>query len=161
MRELVNEYLSRRLSRRGFITAMANWGVSVAAATSILESLTPLVKAESLQTIPGADPSATVIEGTGGELLVEQLRAAGVRFIFNCNSSGTYPVFDALVDRPEIRVIQVPQEGQMIAVAHGYALASNNVAFTINDSVGFPNTLSNMYNAWKAWRNRYSMEPPR
>lgn len=149
MRELVNAYLNKRLSRRRFIRRMANWGFSLAAATSILDSLTPLVHAESSSATSRADPSVTVIEGTGGELLVEQLRAAGVRFIFNCTSSGTYPIFDALVDRPDVQVIQVPQEGQMISVAQGYTLASGKVAFTVNDSVGFPNTLNNMYNAWK------------
>ncbi len=149
MRELVNAYLNKRLSRRRFISSMANWGFSVAAATSILDSLTPLVNAESVGSTPGAAPSVTVIEGTGGELLVEQLRAAGVRFIFNCTSSSTYPIFDALVDRPDVQVIQAPQEGQMISMAQGYALASGKVAFTVNDSVGFPNTLNNMYNAWK------------
>lgn len=149
MRELVNEYLNRRLSRRRFISRMANWGFSVAAATSILDSLTPLVNAEASGSASAAAPPATIIEGTGGELLVEQLRAAGVRFIFNTNSSGTYPVFDALVDRPDVQVIEVTQEGQMIAVAQGYALASGRIAFTLNDSVGFPNTLNNMYNAWK------------
>jgi thiamine pyrophosphate-dependent acetolactate synthase large subunit-like protein len=72
-----------------------------------------------------------------------------VRFLFHCNSSGTSTIFDALVDRPDVQPIQVPQEGQMIAVAQGYALASGKTAFTLNGSVGFPNTLNNMYNAWK------------
>ena len=150
MRELIHEYLNERLSRRGFIRSMANWGFSVAAATSILESLTPLVHAASPDATPGTGPSSvTIVEGTGGELLVEQLRAAGVRFIFNCNSSGTYPIFDALVDRPDVQVIQVPQEGQAISIAQGYTLASGKIGFTVNGSVGFPNTLNNMYNAWK------------
>jgi benzoylformate decarboxylase len=127
---------------------MAQWGFSVAAATSIVESLAPLLDAPSAASAAD-DSSVTVMQGTGGELLVEQLRAAGVRFIFNCTSSGTYPIFDALVDRPDMQVIQAPQEGQMVAIAQGYTLGSGNVAFTINDSVGFPNTLNNMYNAWK------------
>lgn len=149
MRELVTAYLDKRVSRRRFINRMASWGFSAAAASAILESLIPVAEAESLAATPGADPSVKVIEGTGGELLVEQLRAAGVRFIFNCSSSSTYPVFDALVDRPDVQVIQVPQEGQMISMAQGYTLASDKLAFTLNDSVGFPNTLNNMYNAWK------------
>ncbi len=149
MRKLVHAYLSRRLSRREFFHRLASSGFSVAAATSVLESLTPVLEAEAATAgSPGAK-SPTVVEGTGGKLLVEQLRAAGTTFIFNCNSSGTYPVFDALVDRPEIRVIQVPQEGQMVSVAQGYALGSGNIAFTLNDSGGFPNTLSNMLNAWR------------
>jgi thiamine pyrophosphate-dependent acetolactate synthase large subunit-like protein len=144
MKELVDGYLNKRLSRRGFVRSMANWGFSVAAATSILESLAPLARAES------ADPSsAPLVEGTGGELLLEQLRAAGVRFIFNCNTSATYALFDALVDHPTMHVIQAPQEGQMISMAEGYALASGTFAVAVTGSVGFPGTLGNLFNAWK------------
>ena len=35
----------------------------------------------------------------------------------------------------------------MVSVAQGYAIASGQVAFTLNDSGGFPNTLSNLFNA--------------
>jgi len=150
MRDLVDAYLNRRLSRRGFMRRMAEWGFSLAAVTSIMDSLAPLAHAESSDASPAADATAIrMVEGTGGDLLVEQLRAAGVRFVFNCNSSGTHAIFDALVSRPEMQVIQVPQEGQMISMAQGYALASGKIAFTVNGSVGFPNTLNNMYNAWK------------
>ena len=149
MRELVNEFLNRGLSRRGFLRRLVESGFSAAAAASILESLAPLARAESASGAETAPAPARVVEGTGGELLVEQLHAAGVRFVFNCNSSGTYAIFDALVDRPDMQVIQVPQEGQMIAIAQGYVLASGQTAFTVNGSVGFPNTLNNMYNAWK------------
>ena len=149
MRDLIHSYLNRRLSRRGFMRSLANWGFSAAAAASILDSLDPLIHeahaAESGQGTAGR----TILEGTGGELLVAQLRAVGVQFVFNCTSSGTYAIFDALVDRPDIQVIQVPQEGQMISIAQGYTLASGKAAFTINGSAGFPNTLNNMYNAWK------------
>ena len=144
MKELIDGYLNKRLSRRGFVRSMANWGFSVAAATSILESLGPLARAES------ADPSsAPLVEGTGGELLIEQLRAAGVRFIFNCTTSTTYALFDALVDRPAMQVIQAPQVSQMISMAEGYALGSGTIAVAVTGSVGFPGTLGNMFNAWK------------
>jgi benzoylformate decarboxylase len=143
MRALVHRYLSRRLSRRGFFERVVGSGFSAAAAASILDSLEPLAQAQD------APPTGPLVTGTGGELLVHQLRAAGVEFVFNCNGSGSAAIFDALVGREDIHVIQVLQEGQMVAVAHGYALASGNVAFTVNDSVGLPNTLNNMYNAWK------------
>lgn len=149
MRELVSAYLSKQLSRRRFVSKVTEWGLSLAAANALVESFTPMLHAESLDASTGSADGLRMVEGTGGELLVEQLRAAGVRFIFNCSSSTTYPVFDALLDRSDMQVIQVPQEGQMIAVAQGYALASRQLAFTLNDSAGFPNTLNNMYNAWK------------
>lgn len=154
MRALVHRYLARRLSRRGFVNQMARWGFSAAATASILESLEPLARAQPAPAGAGTGAAAAaagerVVEGTGGELLVEQLRAAGVRFLFNCNSSGTFAVFDALVGRSDVQVIQAPQEGQTVAIAQGYALASGDVAFALSGSVGFPNTLNNLYNAWK------------
>jgi len=149
MRTLVHDLLNKRISRRAFLNRMAASGFSLAAATSILDSLAPLLDGEAAAAAEGGARSPTIVEGTGGRLLVEQLRAAGTRFIFNCNSAGTYPVFDALVDRPDVQVIEVPQEGQMVAVAQGYALASRSVAFTLNDSSGFPNTLTNVFNAWR------------
>jgi thiamine pyrophosphate-dependent acetolactate synthase large subunit-like protein len=145
VRELVDDYLNRRVSRRGFAKHMAGWGFSVAAVGSILDSLGALVDVEAAA--EAAERDAGVVEGTA--LLVAQLRAAGVQFVFNCNGSGSSPVFDALVDRTDVHVIAVPQEGQLIAVAQGYALASGRVAFTMSDSAGFPNTLNNMFNAWR------------
>ena len=147
MRSLAHGYLSRRVSRRGFLHGMARSGFSLAAAKSALAALAPIREADAAIDAPAAGPAAREVTGTGGKLLVEQLRAAGTRFIFNCNSSGTYPVFDALLGQSDIQVIQVLQEGQMVSVAQGYAIASGQVAFTLNDSGGFPNTLSNLFNA--------------
>jgi benzoylformate decarboxylase len=147
VRDLVDGYLNERLSRRTFAKRMAGWGFSVTAVASILDSLEPVVRGSSAA--EAAAPAASrIVSGTGGLLLVEQLHAAGVRFVFNCNGSGSRPIFDALVDRSDMQVIAVPQEGQMVAVAQGYALASGKVAFTMSDSAGFPNTLNNLYNAW-------------
>jgi hypothetical protein len=61
MRELVDRYLSRRLSRRGFVNQMARWGFSAAATASNLESLQPLARAESADGAPQADESARVV----------------------------------------------------------------------------------------------------
>jgi thiamine pyrophosphate-dependent acetolactate synthase large subunit-like protein len=150
MRDLVDRYLRKRLSRRAFVRHLADGGFSVAAVTSILESLAPLARAQAPAATPAnAASGGRVVRGTGGDLLVEQLRAAGVRFVFNCNSSGTYPVFDALLGRSDMHVIQVLQEAQLVAIAQGYTLAGGEVAFTLCDGAGFPSTINNMYNAWK------------
>lgn len=149
MRDLVHRYLTQQLSRRGFFRRLTRWGYSAAAATSILESLNPLLEAEAFAATGAARTGGATIEGTGGELLVAQLRAGGVQFVFNCNSSATHPIFDALLDRADMHVIQVPHEGQAVAMAQGYTLGSGKIGFTINGNVGFPNTLNNMYNAWK------------
>src|SRR4051794_15909146 len=85
MRALIHEYLNRRLSRRDFIARVAAAGFSVAAATSLSESVASLIDAEAEASAGGAP---TMVEGTGAELLVAQLRAADVRFVFNCTSAG-------------------------------------------------------------------------
>src|SRR5262249_32534717 len=142
MRELVHRYINREVSRRAFVRGMTRWGFSLPAVASILDSLAPIVEAaEPARTSPGAQ-----VTGTGGQLLVAQLYAAGVRLVFNCNGSGSYPIFDALVDRTDMHVIQVPQEGQMIAMAPGHALAAGQTAFTVDARRGFPNTPNNPYN---------------
>lgn len=148
MQRLIAQYLTRKMSRRQVLGRMGSLGFSIAAAESIVGSLEPFVEAQGIREQEGAGVPRTV-EGTGGELLVEQLRSAGSKFIFNCNSSGTYAIFDAFMDRADMHVIQAPQEGQTVSLAHGYALATGEVPFTVCDSVGFPNTLNNMYNAWK------------
>lgn len=158
MRDLVDRYVGRALSRRAFVRGLTQLGFGAAAVVSIVDSLAPLVEAQAEDQAPAAprapatppEPQdGSVVEGTGGALLVAQLHAAGVRLVFNCNASGTYPIFDALLDRPDMHVIAVPQEGQMVAIAQGHSLASGAPAFTVNGSVGFPNTLNNLYNAWK------------
>lgn len=170
MRDLVDRYLGRAVSRRDFVRRLTEWGFSAAAVASIVDSLAPLREAHAADGAVAAPVATTaggtatappvacerdgdgdheIVAGTGAALLVAQLHAAGIRLVFNCNASGTYPIFDALLDRPDMHVIAVPQEGQMVAIAEGHALASNAPAFTVNGSVGFPNTLNNLYNAWK------------
>jgi len=46
MRELVARYLSRSISRRGFLKGLTTAGVSLAAAESILDSLVPVAHAQ-------------------------------------------------------------------------------------------------------------------
>ena len=40
-------------------------------------------------------------------------------------------------------------EGQAVAAAAGYTMASRNLGFFFGSHVGIPNALSNTYNAWK------------
>ena len=56
---------------------------------------------------------------------------------------------DAVGQRPELKLIIALQEGQATAMAHGYELASGRTATLFMPSIGMPNTLCNLYNAWK------------
>ena len=150
MREIVRDYLDLKIPRRGFMKRMSQAGFGVAAAASALESLEPLVHAQGTQA--GASPSpglVTPFEGTGGELLAEQLRAAGVKFLFLGNGSGVGALCDALVDRPDMQLILGVHEDLVVAMADGYAKASGKPGFVMFSRVGTPHATSNMYNAMK------------
>ncbi len=132
----------QRLSRREFVQKMTALGVSLEAALSLPGSS---VEAAAAETVPSG---SLIVEGTGGELLVEQLVASGEKYIFNCESSGTGPIWDAAVGRTDIEAIIAPYEAGTAAMAFGYALASNHVPFTICDSAGFLNKLTPIAATW-------------
>ncbi|HLE63630.1 MAG TPA: thiamine pyrophosphate-binding protein [Pyrinomonadaceae bacterium] len=149
MRELVMNYLSNGLSRRGFLKQMAAAGFSTVAANQMLESLDPIATAAANETITGQTAYKT-IQGTGGEVLVEQWAAAGVQFLVVGNSSHLRNVYDALVDRPGMHLILAVEEGQAVAIASGYAMASGKLGVAAMSVAGAPHASSNMYNAMVA-----------
>ena len=156
MRDLVKDYLGKKVSRRSFINRATVAGFSFAAARSSLDALEPMVRAEVAQTVSLRDAAMqtdslrySLRQGTGGELLAEQIRATGTRFIFICNSSGMGPLCDAVVDRPDLQFIQGVSENQAIAMADGYAKASGQTSCACFSRVGGPIASANMYNAMK------------
>jgi benzoylformate decarboxylase len=64
------------------------------------------------------------VTGTGGQLLVEQLKSAGVKHLFANPGSAEAGFYDALVDSPEIKVVLGLHEGVVASMADGYAKAS-------------------------------------
>ena len=144
MRELVKNFLNRKLSRRGFLASMLAAGYTASAAQSALESVSPFVSGTELR--PDLTRSFT---GTGGELLLEQLIEAGAQYLFVSNGSGLGPICDALVSHPQVQLIQAVQEGQAVSIADGYAKASGKIGFGMYSRVGLPHSTSNMYNAMK------------
>jgi len=144
MRNLIKAYFDQSLSRRSFLQQMAAAGFSTAAGRSALHALDPL-----LATTEAARRTMRPFTGASGELLAEQLKEAGVRFVFACNGSGLGPLCDAIVDRPEMQFIVAAEEGLAVGMADGYAKASGETPFTIFSRVGGPHASSNMYNAMK------------
>ena len=118
MRDLVKNYLRGSMSRRSFVRRSSALGFSLAATHSVVSALQPLRAADT-----------TPFTGTGGELLAEQLRALGTRFLFVCNSSGMGALCDALVDRPDLQFIQGVSEHQVLAMADGFAKATGRASF--------------------------------
>jgi len=143
MRDLVYRYLNRDLTRRGFIRKMTAAGFTAVAASEVLSSLGP-VAAEDVA------PGAKAMQGTGGELLVEQLVAAGVEFLVVSNSSHLRNVLDAMVDHPRIRPILAVEEGVGVAIASGYSMATGKLGVAAMSVAGAPHASSNMYNATTA-----------
>ncbi len=147
MRELVRSYLQKGLNRRGFVERMVQSGFSLVAANAVLASLAPAFAQDDAK--GGAKPYTRTFRGTGGELLAEQLREAGVEYLFLGNGTGVSPLCDAVVDRPEMKIILAVHEGLCVAMADGYSKAARKPAFSMFSRVGVPNASSNMYNAMK------------
>jgi benzoylformate decarboxylase len=144
MRDLVKDLVQQKLTRRGFLTRMVATGYTAAAARSVLASVSPFVRGGQAQ-----GPLVRTMTGTGGELLAEQLIEAGAKYMFVSNGSGLGPLCDALVSRPQIQFIQATHEGQVVAIADGYAKASGKIGFGMYSRIGLPHSSANMYNAMK------------
>ena len=89
------------------------------------------------------------VTGTGGRLYIEQLKAAGTEFIFFNPSTGDAPIYDALVDMPEIQLIKGVQEGAIVAMADGYARISGKIGVAHIANVGLPSGMTQLVNSWK------------
>lgn len=133
------------LSRREFVQRAAALGVSLDALGGALVAPADAAQQVSSEPLPSG---SRIVEGTGGELLVEQLCANGEKYIFNCESSGTAPIWDVVVGRQDIDVIIAPHEAGAASIAFGYALASHHVPLSICDSAGFLNKLTPIAATW-------------
>jgi benzoylformate decarboxylase len=146
MKDLIKQYLDNGISRRQFLSSLSMLGMSTIAAKTMAQSLTPF--AASAQ---AAAPREAMREmtGSGGALFVQQLKAAGVEFIFFNPSTGDAPIFDAMVDEPGIQLIKGVQEGVVAAMADGYARLSGKPGVVIVANVGLPNAMTQMVNTFK------------
>ena len=148
MRELVARYLSKSISRRGFLKGLTTAGVSLAAAESILQSLTPMVEAQEARRV--APEGVKLFQGTGGAAFAEQLIASGVKYVFGNSASSDAHFYEALVDRPQLQYILTPHEGPGAAMAAGYVKASGEPTIVMQAGfVGLANAMGQMFNAFK------------
>jgi thiamine pyrophosphate-dependent acetolactate synthase large subunit-like protein len=148
MRELVAQYLSKSISRRGFLRGLTTAGVSLAAAESILQSLTPFVEAQEPRRV--APEGIKLFQGTGGAAFAEQLIASGVKYVFGNSASSDAHFYEALVDRPQLQYILTPHEGPGAAMAAGYVKASGEPTIVMQAGfVGLANAMGQMFNAFK------------
>lgn len=144
MNHLMRDFLGKSLSRRGFVQALTALGVSAAGVKSLVQAAEAAEKAEDHN---GA-PVARTVKGTGGEIMVAQMKAAGVRYVFT--NPGSYEVgfFDALLDDKDVTLIMGLHEGLVIAMADGYHKVSGKPAFVnVHVIAGTAQAAGQMYNA--------------
>jgi thiamine pyrophosphate-dependent acetolactate synthase large subunit-like protein len=137
----------RRPSRRDFLTATAASGVALGMGRGIAAEPQDAPVSGRDEVLPKGN--ATIYKGTAAGAVVAQLRAAGVKTLFHTNTSGFVPLWEAIYAAGDVQVINMTHEGQAVAAAAGYTMASRNLGFFFGSHVGIPNALSNTYNAWK------------
>src|SRR2546426_2534734 len=148
MRELVARYLSRSISRRGFLKGLTTAGISLASAEAILESLVPIAHAQGERRI--APEAIKMVEGSGAECFADQLIRSGVKYVFGNSASEDAQFYEALVDRPQLKYILTPHEGPGAAMAAGYIKASGEPAIVMQAGVvGLANAIGQIFNAHK------------
>lgn len=124
MRDTVHRYLESGLSRRGFLRSLTAMGVTAASARSVLASL----EATNGELEPSDVPESFVVEGTGGDLVVAQAKAAGTRFLFTNPGSLETGFFDAFTDSG-MQIVTGLHEGVVISMADGYNRVSQKPSF--------------------------------
>src|SRR5262245_30742706 len=139
MKNLIKQYLDKGISRRKLMTGLSALGMSSVAVKAMAQSLSTTAPASAMREV----------QGSGGALFVQQLKSAGVEYIFFNPSTGDFPIFDALVDEPSIQLIKGVQEGAVVAMADGYARASGKTGVVIVANIGLPNAMTQMVNSWK------------
>ena len=137
----------RRPSRRDFLATTAASGVALGMGHGIGAAPQDAAAPRSDNTLPKAEPQ--IYKGTAASAVLAQLRAAGVRTLFHTNTSGFVPFWEAIAAAGDVQVVNMTHEGQAVAAAAGYTMASRNLGFFFGSHVGIPNALSNTYNAWK------------
>jgi thiamine pyrophosphate-dependent acetolactate synthase large subunit-like protein len=160
MRELVAKYLSKGISRRGFVSGLTKAGLTMTAAQSVLSSVSSVSRAQvpapapSTPAVPAAPAAASgavkAFQGTGGACFAEQLIASGVKYVFGNSASEDAQFYEALVDRPQLKYILTPHEGPGAAMAAGYIKASQQPAIVMQaGAVGMVNAIGQIFNAFK------------
>ena len=138
------------LSRRDFIAATAATaatGIALGGGQSAAAAPQATLAFKPENALPKGQPE--IYTGTPSGAVLAQLRAAGVRTLFHTNTSGFVPFFEAIYNAGDVQVINMTHEGQAVAAAAGYTLASKNLGFFFGSHVGTFNAMSNLYNAWK------------
>jgi len=84
----------------------------------------------------------------GSQILVEVLKKQGVEYIFGYPGGACMPIFDALVDAPELKIILVRHEQGATHMADGYARATGKTGVVlVTSGPGATNTVTGILTA--------------
>src|SRR5579884_159654 len=148
MQRLIHQYLSGAVSRRSFLTSLVQMGFTTVAAASVLEAAERGEAIQQPAAVPQQQTPYKMVEATGGELMAEQVKAAGTSFVFANPGSYEIGIFDALVDRPELILIEGLHEGVVLSMADGYSRISGKPAFVnVHAIAGTAQMAGQLYNA--------------
>jgi len=142
---MITRYLNNTISRRGFIKNMLVSGYTIASANSVVKSLESLREESFL-----SKAEYRAVKGSGGDLLVQQIKEAGIKYVFT--NTGSYEVgfFDALVKEPGLQLILGLHEGIVISTADGYHRITKEPAFVnVHVIAGTAQMAGQLYNAHK------------
>lgn len=143
MRDLIGSYLTQNLSRRGLFEQLVAFGLTAAAAESLIR---PLDAAEAVGA--GDDAGIGKVSGTGGDAVVAQMKAAGVKYLFTNPGSFEVGLFDAFHAQNDMQLIVSLHEGLVVSTADGYHRMSGNPAFVnLHVIAGTAQAAGQMYNA--------------
>jgi acetolactate synthase-1/2/3 large subunit len=88
---------------------------------------------------------------TGGELIVDSLRAAGVDTLFGIISVHNIPIFDAIAREGGMRVVPARTEHGSAAMADGFSRATGRLAAVVTSTgVGAANAAGSLLEAFSA-----------
>ena len=89
------------------------------------------------------------ISRSASQIIVEQLAASGVKYVFNNPGSREALFFDALASHPDIHGIMALHEGTVAAMAGGYAQANMDTGvMSVHLGAGLAQSLGQMINVW-------------
>src|SRR6185369_7500800 len=94
------------------------------------------------------DPMRKTITGTGGMLLLQTLKDAGVEYIFTNPGSAETGIFAALAEDGDTKLVMGKHEGLVAAMADGYHRLSGKVGVVIAHVMGGSHQLAGqLFNA--------------
>ena len=141
MRDLLQKFLDREISRREFSLGLTALGLSAAAVDAVV--------ADAGDSVAPMPRDGVKIEGTGADVLLATFVAADLKYLFGTTATGMSSLFDSMTLKPDVEWIMSAAESQATAMAHGYELASGGTAAVFVPGVAIPSTMNMLYNAWK------------